>query len=145
MNVPNSTEFGRDIIKKTISAILEKSSSVDELEAQANTTVAAMMELAPQDAIEGMLISQMVAIYGHAMECLRLATSDSIKSSREAFQTLYNQSAKLMRTYILQMEALKKHRTGGKQKMTVEHVHVHKGGQAIVGSINRGGGGKDKK
>jgi ATP-dependent Clp protease adapter protein ClpS len=24
---------------------------------------------------------------------------------------------------------------GGQQKVTVEHVHVHKGGQAIVGEI----------
>src|SRR5258707_9801856 len=32
----------------------------------------------------------------------------------------------------------------GQQKVTVEHVHVHAGGQAIVGAITPGGGGKEK-
>jgi hypothetical protein len=40
------------------------------------------------------------------------------------------------------LEALKRHRTGGEQKVTVEHVHVHGGGQAIVGHVeHRGEGG----
>ncbi len=39
------------------------------------------------------------------------------------------------------MEALKRYRTGGEQRMTVEHVHVHQGGQAIVGTVNQGGRG----
>ena len=34
-----------------------------------------------------------------------------------------------------------KDRRGGEQKMVVEHVHVHDGGQAIVGSVTRGSGG----
>jgi hypothetical protein len=37
-----------------------------------------------------------------------------------------------------QVEALKRYRTGGQQKVTVEHVHIHAGGQAIVGSIEQG-------
>ncbi len=48
---------------------------------------------------------------------------------------------KLARTFTAQVEALKRYRTGGEQKVTVEHVHVHQGGQAIVGTVNRGGGG----
>ena len=34
------------------------------------------------------------------------------------------------------LEALNKHRGKGQQKVTVEHVHVHQGGQAIVGRIH---------
>jgi len=34
---------------------------------------------------------------------------------------------------------LNRHRGKGQQKMTVEHVHVHEGGQAIVGNIEAGG------
>jgi hypothetical protein len=33
------------------------------------------------------------------------------------------------------MEALKRYRTGGQQKVTVEHVTVNAGGQAIVGAV----------
>jgi hypothetical protein len=39
------------------------------------------------------------------------------------------------------MEALKRYRSGGEQKMTVEHVHVHPGAQAIVGNVSRSGEG----
>jgi hypothetical protein len=47
---------------------------------------------------------------------------------------------KLARTFTTQMEALKRYRTGGQQKVTVEHVTVNAVGQAIVGAVAAGGG-----
>jgi hypothetical protein len=35
------------------------------------------------------------------------------------------------------MEALKRYRTGGEQKVTVQHVSVGEGGQAIVGNVTQ--------
>jgi len=43
-------------------------------------------------------------------------------------------------TYALHLEALDKHRGKGQQKVTVEHVHVYRGGQAIVGNVEQGVG-----
>jgi hypothetical protein len=43
------------------------------------------------------------------------------------------------------LDALNKHRGKGQQKVTVEHVHVHAGGQAVVGTIERPGGGNQTK
>src|SRR3954470_16049819 len=40
----------------------------------------------------------------------------------------------------MQMEALSRYRGKGQQKVTVEHVHVHAGGQAVVGAVDAGGG-----
>ena len=40
------------------------------------------------------------------------------------------------------MEALKRCRSGGEQKVTVQHVSVNEGGQAIVGPVSQGGRGK---
>jgi hypothetical protein len=53
---------------------------------------------------------------------------------------------KLARTFAAQVEALKRYRSGGEQKMTVQHVHVAEGGQAIVGNVNapEGVGGRKK-
>jgi hypothetical protein len=45
-------------------------------------------------------------------------------------------SNKLARTFAAQAEALKRYRSGGEQKMTVQHVHVADGGQAVVGNVN---------
>ena len=39
------------------------------------------------------------------------------------------------------LEGLNRHRGKGQQKVTVEHVHVHAGGQAVVGMVERPGGG----
>jgi len=44
---------------------------------------------------------------------------------------------KLTRTFATQMEALKRYRTGGEQKVTVQHVSVSEGGQAIVGNVTQ--------
>ena len=42
---------------------------------------------------------------------------------------------KLIATYAKHLEILNKHRGKGQQKVTVEHVNVAAGGQAIVGSV----------
>ena len=53
---------------------------------------------------------------------------------------------KLARTFAAQMEALRKYRTGGEQNVTVKHVTVNEGGQAIVGNVEHSpGGGRSKK
>ena len=46
-----------------------------------------------------------------------------------------------MRSYATLLEALDKHRGKGRQVVRVEHVHVHAGGQAIVGAVGHPGGG----
>jgi hypothetical protein len=43
-----------------------------------------------------------------------------------------------MRTFTNQMEALKRYRSGAQQTVKVEQVHVHEGGQAVVGNVETG-------
>jgi hypothetical protein len=43
------------------------------------------------------------------------------------------------------VETLKKYRTGGEQKVTVQHVTVSDNAQAIVGNVLAGGGDDKKK
>ena len=56
-----------------------------------------------------------------------------------------NQANKLSRTYTTLLEALNRYRGKGQQKVTVEHVHVHAGGQAVVGMVETPGGGDRPK
>ena len=63
----------------------------------------------------------------------RLANADTIPLQDSAERALN----KLARTFAMQMEALKRYRTGGEQKVTVQHVTVGEGGQAIVGNVNQ--------
>jgi len=106
--------------------------------------VAALHGIGPKDALEGMLAVQLVAVHMIAMECLkRAALPNQIDLGVEVN---VNRGTKLMRTFASLTEALSRYRGKGEQKMIVEHVHVHKGGQAIVGPVsqnnsgNRGGG-----
>ena len=100
--------------------------------------VGAMEGISPRDEIEGMLTVQMVGIHNASVECMKRAMIPS--QSFEGRQANLNQATKLTRTFTTQMEALNRHRGKGQQKMTVEHVHVHEGGQAIVGTVQGGGG-----
>ncbi len=99
--------------------------------------------IAPRDEIENMLAIQMIGVHNMAMNAIRLAMiSDQFGPAKE---TNVNQATKLLRTFIAQMDALKKYRTGGQQKVVVEHVHVNEGGQAIVGNVTKGGVGSDEE
>ena len=110
----------------------------------ANNYLAMMAEFKPQDVFEGILVSQMSVTHMQAMDCLRIAASK--KEYPKIYERFQNQGIKLMRLYNQQLETLDKHRRKGNQKMTVEHVHVHKGGQAIVGNVTQGGeGANDEK
>jgi hypothetical protein len=105
--------------------------------------VEAMAGIGPTDEIEGMLAAQMVACHSAAMECFRRAMIK--EQPLEGRQQNLNFANKLSRTYDLHMEALAKHRGKGQQKVTVEHVHVHQGGQAIVGNVTTGGHGENSE
>jgi hypothetical protein len=79
-----------------------------------------------------MLAAQMVATHMANMRfASRLATADNM----EQFESPERDYNKLARTFVAQMEALKRYRTGGEQKVTVQHVSVNDGGQAIVGDV----------
>ena len=89
----------------------------------------------PQDQIEAMLAAQMAAVHVATMTfARRLAHVENIPQQDSA-ERAFN---KLARTYAAQMEALKRYRTGGEQKVTVQHVTVSEGGQAIVGNVTQG-------
>jgi len=108
-----------------------------------NNAMALLQGIKPQDEIEGMLAVQMIAVHNIAMDAMRLVMiSDQFSEAKERNT---NRATKLLRTFATQMETLKKYRTGGQQKMIIEHIHVSSGGQAIVGSVTQGGGREDKK
>ena len=92
----------------------------------------------PKDQFEVMLAAQMAAIHTATMTSTRrLANAETIEHQDSAERALN----KLARTFAMQMEALKRYRTGGEQKVTVQHVSVNEGGQAIVGNVNQAAGG----
>ncbi|WP_176250841.1 hypothetical protein [Sulfitobacter sp. HGT1] len=93
-------------------------------------------DLRPADGLEGMLAIQMVGTHEAATECLRRAALQN--QTFEGRDLALKHATKLMSLYLKQVAALDKHRGKGQQKVTVEHVHVAAGGQAIVGNVEAG-------
>ena len=103
---------------------------------------AIVREIAPRDGIERMLAVQMATTHVALIrQGGRMANAEQLPQF-EAHERAYN---KLARTYTAQVEALRKYRNGGKQTVTVQHVNVEDGGQAIVGNVETGGRGRNEK
>lgn len=102
----------------------------------------AVAELKPRDTVERLLAVQMAATHVALVRSARwLACTERV----DQVTAHYNGYNKLARTYVAQVEALRKHRSGGKQTVTVQHVNVSEGGQAIVGHVKAGGWGENGK
>ena len=108
-------------------------------EGASNFLLSVVRGVQPRDELEAMLAVQMGAIHQATMMMARRLNHVENIAQQDAAERALN---KLARTYSTQMEALKRYRTGGQQKVTVEHVTVNQGGQAIVGTVANGRGKK---
>jgi hypothetical protein len=83
--------------------------------------------IAPRDE---MIAAQMLACHDTAMGCFR----DALNSKRHGrlWHEYLEQAGKLTRAFAVLLDALNHHRGKGQQKITVEQLHVHSGGQAVV-------------
>ena len=124
----SSNLLAGSIVNQAISTF----SRYDPEKNNASLAVAALREIAPKDSFEGMLAAQMLGTHNLAMACLgRAANGEHVDTIARNVEL----ATKLTRTFTAQMEALNRHRGKGQQKVTVEHVTVNAGGQAIVGSV----------
>ncbi len=102
-----------------------------------NGLIAAVSEMEPEDPAESMLAIQMATCHTHIMKMLARITKANAPVGSDVVKTTMLLADRLMRTYTKQMETLARYRRKGMQKMTVEHITVENGGQAIVGSVDR--------
>ncbi len=95
--------------------------------------------LKPRDQLEAMLGAQMSAVHLATMEFMQ-QVGDERKWGRNQpstpFQVRVAMATKLARTYAAQMEALKRYRRDGEQKVTVQHT-VEKSDHGIVATVTR--------
>src|SRR5215218_3472038 len=95
---------------------------VDERELNFLSSV--VKSIKPRDELESMLAAQMAAVHSASMKAAgRLARADDMPRY-EVAQRAFN---KLTRTFSMQLEALKRHRSNGEQKVTVQHIDLRGG------------------
>lgn len=134
-----SDHWNNILANQTMQALWLKHSDPETRNKHYSATVAALVGIRPKDELEGMMAAQLIAAHNAAMECYRRAMigEQTFEGRRENL----SQANKLSRTYATLLEALNRHRGKGQQKVTVEHVHVHAGGQAVVGTVETPGEG----
>ena len=89
-----------------------------------------MLEIKPQNLVEAMLATQMIGVHHASLTFLQRAASPEIADAATARAT------RLMRLFNEQAELLQRMKGNtAEQRVTVKHVHVHDGGQAIVGAV----------
>ena len=122
-----------DFLKTIMSQVSATLQDKDSEEA-ANFISALMHGFKPRDETEGVLIAQMVGTHNLIMEYMKWAMIPG--QFLEAGNDYTNRAYRLMNIFLRQVETLEKYRgKSSQQKVIVEHVHIHEGGQAVVGHI----------
>lgn len=100
-----------------------------------NGALAIIAAFAPRNEAEAALALQ--AACTHMIAMVMMARIGGGYGGDRRLPVLASAAAKLLRAHCMQVETFRRlRRGGGDQNIRVEHVHVHDGGQAIVGAVN---------
>ena len=117
----------RQLVKASVSG-----ESPDEV--NLSFMISMVKSIKPRDAVEAMLVAQMVSVHVMAMRCAHhLANADDLAQHDSAARAL----GRLARTFPAQIEALNRYRSHGEPAITVQNVSVGDGGNAIVGNVTQ--------
>ena len=96
--------------------------------------ISMVKSIKPRDAVEAMLVAQMVSVHVMAMRCAHhLANAQDLAQQDSAARAF----GRLARTFPAQVEALSRYRSRGEPAITVQNVSVGDGGKAIVGNVTQ--------
>jgi hypothetical protein len=133
-------DFIGELLVQLANAAAKQGQTADEH--KLNFMIAVIKGVQPKDQLQTMLAAQMAVVHSLTiMFAGRLSNVDNIQQQDSA-ERAFN---KLARTFTAQVESLKRYRTGGEQRVVVEHVTVNEGGKAIVGTVTQGGVGTAEK
>jgi hypothetical protein len=137
---PDIRTFNSYVYSSLLTTIAMEENPTPEAKARAHKAVAiALAGFKPTDAVETMISATATALHFAAMESLNRAANTQMFPHA---MTLHKDAANLARAMVDMCEALARRRGhGSQQKVIVEHVHVHSGGQAVVGSVQSGAAG----
>ena len=130
--------FFRRLVHQLVNSCLDRG---EINESAADFLLAAVRGVEPRDETEAMLAAQMAAVHAATMRAAKRLNEAATVPAQDSAGVLLT---RLTRTFAAQVEALKRYRTGGEQRVVVQHVTVS-GGQAIVGAMSTGGGGRHRK
>ena len=123
-----SDEFVDVILGKLVEAL--RPGLYDQLdEATLNAALAIIDSMQPRSELQALLAVQIIATGFAGLRFLRQMTEDFI-------DVYGNYAIKLLRLQNDMIQTFDRYRRGNKQTVEVRHVHIHPGGQGVVGIIN---------
>jgi hypothetical protein len=130
-----SADLADRLVSQIVNATHLQPSNEPISENTLNAALGAVAGIAPRDEAEALLAAQMVGVHWLAMDLLRqIGTTDN----RVVFNDMSNLAVKLLRTYTAQLEALKRYRSAGEQRMVVQHQHVNITADRAAVQVNGG-------
>jgi hypothetical protein len=115
-------DLAESLFQQIVNATHVQPLGVPVVEGTLNAALAAVTGIGPRDEAEAMLATQMVGVHWIAMDLLSKAGSTT---DRALLNDAGNMAVKLLRTYTAQLEALKRYRSAGEQRVVVQHQHVN--------------------
>jgi len=97
---------------------------------QATSAVAALKELAPANAVEGLLVTQMVAAHNASLDLLQRAMTHALPARTIEERT--RQYARLSDVFLKQLDRFVRQRGRQRQTIRIEHVRVVEDGKVTV-------------
>jgi hypothetical protein len=130
-----------EVAKQVALATISPERTSDHALKVAREKAQGMLEsMKPKDHIEAMMQGQLIALNHammHTLLCRQVASGVAPLSGSEIRNESVVQVAKLSKCFISTVETLNRYRHQDKlyQNLTVGHVDVHHGGQAVVGGV----------
>src|SRR5262245_24575211 len=125
-----SSAFVNASLFQLIAAARLPGSGISEI--AVNASLAFIEGAKPQSEVECALVIQMACTHSAAMMVLKRIGGGGPDRSAAAMASA---ASRLLRAYTIQVETLRRLRSGGSQLVRVEHVHVNEGGQAVIGPV----------
>ena len=131
----------RDTLKDGGRVAIDASIDRTDLMLKSNFNIVALAvdaadSIKAENSLEKMLAHQMALCHKAAFELMdkSLSQRDTVEQVR-----LSNAAARLMATFQQGLLTIQRLRNNGNQTVTVQHVHVEPGGQAVIGNVQAGG------
>lgn len=139
--IKKNNSFNRHLVHENALANNKYKDKTFDLNKAEQFSQEAIAELNAHGGLQSMLAAQMLSIHKLQQKSMCYAQNiDNFKLEKH----YVNSAVKLANCFVQQANLLAKLQGIVNQKITVERVEVHQGGQAIVGNIHRGMGDKEK-
>lgn len=127
-----SSGYGKRVVN--LNAVAQKShNEEDDRNELVGKAIESITAINPKDHMQLMLASQMTSIHNFQQKMLYFAVNMDQPDAIVKFASL---AVKLSSVFVQQVHLMKTLQGDGEKKVVFEHVHVHSGAQAVVGTVH---------